>query len=197
MKKQTGITLIALIITIIILLLLAGVALNAIIGKGSLIKNAEEVVNEYDKSITNEQTNLNKIDEYLNNKTDQNPPIVIASESVTITKGDSHEISEYFNIEQNGNASITQIIYQDTCHTDNNIENTSILEVGEHIITCIVTKANGLTGNASILIKVKAPKPEYTEQSWTTAGTYTWICPEGVERVRVAVCAGGRAEEPE
>lgn len=34
-------------------------------------------------------------------------------------------------------------------------------------------------------------KPPYTEQSWTTAGTYTWTCPAGVTRVRVAVCGGG------
>lgn len=31
----------------------------------------------------------------------------------------------------------------------------------------------------------------YTEVSWTTPGTYTWICPNGVTKVRVAVIAGG------
>lgn len=34
-------------------------------------------------------------------------------------------------------------------------------------------------------------KPPYTEHSWTTPGTYTWTCPQGVTRVRVAVCGGG------
>lgn len=34
-------------------------------------------------------------------------------------------------------------------------------------------------------------KPPYTEMSWTTAGTYTWTCPQGVTRIQVAVCGGG------
>lgn len=34
-------------------------------------------------------------------------------------------------------------------------------------------------------------KPAYTEKSWTSAGTYTWTCPTGITRVRVAVCGGG------
>lgn len=31
----------------------------------------------------------------------------------------------------------------------------------------------------------------YTEQNWTKAGTYTFTVPDGVTRVRVAVCGGG------
>lgn len=34
-------------------------------------------------------------------------------------------------------------------------------------------------------------KPPYTEKSWTTAGTYTFTVPQGVTRIRVAVCGGG------
>lgn len=34
-------------------------------------------------------------------------------------------------------------------------------------------------------------KPPYTEDVWTTPGTYTWTAPSGVNRVRVAVCGGG------
>jgi len=31
----------------------------------------------------------------------------------------------------------------------------------------------------------------WTELNWTTAGNYTWTVPEGVTKVRVAVCGGG------
>lgn len=34
-------------------------------------------------------------------------------------------------------------------------------------------------------------KPPYTEMQWTTAGTYTFTVPQGVTRIRVAVCGGG------
>ena len=40
MKKQNGITLISLIITIIIMLILAGVALSMVMGDGSVIEQA-------------------------------------------------------------------------------------------------------------------------------------------------------------
>lgn len=36
-------------------------------------------------------------------------------------------------------------------------------------------------------------KPPYTEKSWTTAGTYTFTIPQGVTRVRIALCGGGGA----
>ena len=45
-------------------------------------------------------------------------------------------------------------------------------------------------GGTTYAIKSQA-KPAYTEQSWTTPGTYTWTAPAGVTRVRVAVCGGG------
>lgn len=31
----------------------------------------------------------------------------------------------------------------------------------------------------------------YEEKSWTTPGTYTWTCPQGVTKIKVAVCGGG------
>lgn len=34
-------------------------------------------------------------------------------------------------------------------------------------------------------------KPPYTEKSWTTPGAYTFTVPQGITRVRVAVCGGG------
>lgn len=34
-------------------------------------------------------------------------------------------------------------------------------------------------------------KPPYTEKDYTTAGTYTFTVPSGVNRIRVAVCGGG------
>ena len=41
MKKQTGITLIALVITIIILIILAGVSINLVVGDNGIITTAK------------------------------------------------------------------------------------------------------------------------------------------------------------
>ena len=181
MKKTEGITLIALVITIIILLLLAGVALTTLIGQGNIIKNSENAVNKYNEGVNTEHETSNIIEKFFMEKTDMNSPIVKAKqESITIISGEKHEVSDFFEIEANGASKIKDITYS--------ILDTSTLPAGEHILTCTVTKENGKSSSASMTIIVKL---EYTEKSWTTAGTFTWTCPEGVTKVKVAVCAGG------
>ena len=58
MKNKNGITLIALIITIIVLLILAGVALNTIMGESSIFSTGESSVEEYNKSQVKEKIEL-------------------------------------------------------------------------------------------------------------------------------------------
>ncbi len=65
-RKEKGITLIALVITIIVLLILAGVALNTLMGENSIIENANRAVSEYNNSVSNTQELLNEIKEYIN-----------------------------------------------------------------------------------------------------------------------------------
>ena len=70
-KKQVkGITLIALVVTIIVLLILAGVAISLTIGQNGIFARAQNAVNVYEQAATNEQSELGKaeglIDEYLN-----------------------------------------------------------------------------------------------------------------------------------
>ena len=61
-KEQKGITLIALVITIIVLLILAGVALATLTGNTSIIDNANYAVTEYNKSAGNDQNVLNQVE---------------------------------------------------------------------------------------------------------------------------------------
>ena len=60
--KEQGITLIALVITIIVLLILAGVALATLIGNSSIIDNANYAVTEYNKSANSDQNVLNQVE---------------------------------------------------------------------------------------------------------------------------------------
>ncbi len=91
LKRTNGITLIALIITIIVLLILAGVALATLTGQGNIIGNAENAVGKYNNSLTGEQQLLNEIEKYFIEHTngDDNIPKVdengLAKENVTIT----------------------------------------------------------------------------------------------------------------
>ena len=75
MKRQNGITLVALVITIIILLILAGISIAALSNQG-LFEKTKKAREETNKSAKNEQNTLteyeNEIDEYLPNATNQN-----------------------------------------------------------------------------------------------------------------------------
>jgi len=68
MKGQKGITLIALIITVIVLLILAGVAISAVSGNG-IFQRTQNAVNTYSNSVTNEDEvyndYANTIDNYM------------------------------------------------------------------------------------------------------------------------------------
>lgn len=66
-KANKGITLVALIITIIVLLILAGVSITFAL-QGNLINNAQTAVNEYVNAATNEAELLNFINQTIDNK---------------------------------------------------------------------------------------------------------------------------------
>ena len=65
LKSNKAITLVALIITIIVLLILAGVSLSMVLGENGLINKAQSSVNRYKESSENEQKLLNSIESYM------------------------------------------------------------------------------------------------------------------------------------
>ena len=67
LKSNKAITLVALIITIIILLILAGVSLSMILGENGLINKAQSSVNAYQQASLNEQNLLQSIEDYMGN----------------------------------------------------------------------------------------------------------------------------------
>ena len=65
--KNNGITLIALIITIIVLLILAGIVLSLTIGENGLIKKSQNVGEEYEKAVIKEELETNILDIQVGN----------------------------------------------------------------------------------------------------------------------------------
>ena len=65
MRKEKGITLVALIVTVVILIILAGVSLNLAFSDNGLIKKAEYAVNKSENSDENTQKKLNETKEWL------------------------------------------------------------------------------------------------------------------------------------
>lgn len=66
MKAQSGITLVALIITIIVLLILAMVSISLLMNSG-IIDKSNHAVNQYRASEINEQQQLNSAYNWMNN----------------------------------------------------------------------------------------------------------------------------------
>lgn len=66
-KKQNGITLVALVVTIIVLIILAGVTLMIALDNDGIISKTKEGAQEYENAQTNEATELEKVNEYLHN----------------------------------------------------------------------------------------------------------------------------------
>ena len=67
--KEKGITLIALVVTIIILLILAGVTISLVVGQGGLINRAKRSVGKYQEASKNEQNILEQYSEAIDEET--------------------------------------------------------------------------------------------------------------------------------
>ena len=67
-SNQTGITLIALVVTIVVLLILAGVTINALFGDTGIINRAKDAQNKMDQAAENDLNALNELNEWLDGK---------------------------------------------------------------------------------------------------------------------------------
>ena len=61
-KKQNGITLVALVITIIVLLILAGVSISLVVGEGGILGKATNAVDENEKATAEQEIKLSIAD---------------------------------------------------------------------------------------------------------------------------------------
>ncbi len=117
MKEELGITLIALIITVIVMLILAGVAINLTIGENGIFKKSDEGAKIYKNATNNEATSLNSADKemgdllnqyYSANKPGKPNSNGIYTENSTINGGTSEafnpEIPKGFKPKDEGSA---------------------------------------------------------------------------------------------
>ena len=69
-KDERGITLIALAVTIVVILILAGVTIDAVFSENGIINKAKEAANSMNNAVTNDQAELNELfnelDEIMN-----------------------------------------------------------------------------------------------------------------------------------
>lgn len=62
-KKESGITLVALVVTIIVLLILAGVAISLTIGNNGILTRAQNATKIWNEATKNEQKEMDKFNQ--------------------------------------------------------------------------------------------------------------------------------------
>ena len=66
-KKAQGITLIALVVTIVVLLILAGITIGLVFGPNGVVKKAQEAANKTNEAVINEQAQMNSVTSTIEN----------------------------------------------------------------------------------------------------------------------------------
>lgn len=64
-KQEKGITLIALVVTIVVLLILAGVSINLVLNNNGIISKAKDAKNQYAEAQTNDEKQLNEVADWI------------------------------------------------------------------------------------------------------------------------------------
>ena len=67
-KQEKGITLIALVVTIVVLLILAGVSISLVLNNNGVISKAKEAKNQYAEAQTNDEKQLNEVSDWIDTK---------------------------------------------------------------------------------------------------------------------------------
>ena len=90
-NKEKGITLVALVVTIIILVILAGVSVNMVIGNNGIMQKAKKAKENMELASAEEQVDLNKIVEHIeNNIKEPEEPEVTPTTTIAELKGGSY-----------------------------------------------------------------------------------------------------------
>ena len=95
-KNKSGITLIALVVTIVVLLILAGVSISLLLDQNGIIKKSKDARREYGQAKANEQEDLSNLSDMIDEATAEPTPKVDvntkAGENSTINgkKGNSN-----------------------------------------------------------------------------------------------------------
>ena len=80
LKNQKGITLIALVVTIVVLLILAGVSISLILDNNGIIQKSKDAKREYGQARENEQADLNKASSWIDEVA--NAPEIVEPENI-------------------------------------------------------------------------------------------------------------------
>ena len=174
--KQTGITLIALVVTIVVLLILAGVSINAIFGNSGIIEKAKDAQNRMNNAQESDLNALNDLDKWINNQVngttggDDTPtekPLITDS-SLTSNDRTSSESTTVIAEDKNGNQVVVPGGFKISGDSGESVEQGVVIEdkEGNQFVWVPVSNINGDGSN-----KIKKDDGSEVE---ITLGRYTF-----------------------
>ena len=120
LKSSKGITLIALVVTIVVLLILAGVSINAIFSDNGLIQRARNLQNTVNEAQANEKNAIANLIDEINNAVDKRPLVTTLTDIQETTviardpKGNQVVMPKGFKISSESGTSVQQgIVVED------------------------------------------------------------------------------------
>lgn len=151
MKKQNkGITLITLIITIIVLLILAGVTINMVLGENGLFGKAKTSVAKHENAQKNENTALTEYETEIDN----------ARETITITKEDLNNLIDE-KIKAKDVTSEYSIVYNTSVIDTTKNSNCTIIRSGNTInLTIWLYTSNNINRSSRTELISGLPRPK-------------------------------------
>ena len=177
LRKQGGITLIALVVTIVVLLILAGVSINVLFGDSGLIKSANNAKEKMEKAKADEQQNI----EDTVNLIDK----ISGGETIKVVEPENPDNWTY-NVDEDG--AITILGYKEAISelvVPNYINGVAVKRVGNGKIRGRILKGDGETVHLG------------GSSDWFAgnASTKKIVISDGIEQISDYAFAGSRALE--
>ena len=175
-RNQKGITLIALIVTIIVLLILAGVSLNIVLGDKGIIKQAQTSKNEYEDKVKDTQEGIDGLYNELIGEKEEDGGIKVTTiklepTTANLEVGDILNLTDGFTIEPE-NATNNRVIWRssnpEVARVDSGI--VTALAEGNAIITVTSTDGSNVSATCTVTVKEK-----YIVDGVTIPGGYYYV----------------------
>ena len=174
--KEKGITLIALVVTIVVLLILAGVSINTLFGNSGIIEKAKDAQNRMNNAQESDLNALNDLDKWINNQVNgtaggaDNPtekPLITDS-SLTSNDRTSGESTTVIAEDKNGNQVVVPGGFKISGDSGESVEQGVVIEdkEGNQFVWVPVSNINGDGSN-----KIKKNDGSEVE---ITLGRYTF-----------------------
>ena len=161
LNSQRAITLIALIVTIVILLILAGVSLNLVIGNNGIISKSKEAVNEYEKSVIKEKEDMDKLYNMLIGEKEELPEdsnikvttIKLEPQKVELEIGKTLDLKAGLTIEPE-DATNKDVTWESNSSTIAKVENGIVTAISKGNATITVSSTDGSNVSATCDVTV-------------------------------------------